>query len=462
MASYPGVVNTSKKLPPVRHQVEHVVETTCSRPVRARYRRLDPAKLEDAKKEFKAMEEQGIVRRSNSNWASPLLMVKKKDGTWRPCGDYRQLNLATKPDLYPPPHMEDVAAQLHGMRIFSTLDLRKGYWQVPVREEDIGKTAVITPFGLFEFRRMPFGLRNSGQTFQRMMDELLAGVEHCFVYLDDILVASEDKETHKKELEMVLDRLQQHGLVVNLEKCSLFQEKVEFLGHVVDAEGIRPMEAKVEAISKYPRPATCSQLKSFLGLINFYRRFINKAASTLKPLTDATKGDGPKHRLLDWSPEMEKAFTEVKEALAAATTLAHPMANPVLSLAVDASNHHVGGVLQQWKEGVWQPLAFFSKKLTNTEARYSTLDRELLACVAAIRHFRFLLEGRAFTLYTDHKPLTHLLHKQADAWSARQQRHLAFVAEYTSDIRHIPGEQNVVADALSRPLKRSSHTGLPK
>ena len=204
MAEYPGVVNNSKKLPRATHNVEHVIETTCGRPVKQHYRRLDPDKLAAAKADFREMERQGIVRRSKSSWASPLHMVKKKDGSWRPCGDYRQLNLATKPDLYPPPHIEDLSAKLEGMKVFSTIDLRKGYWQVPVRKEDIKKTAVITPFGLFEFCRMPFGLRNAGQTFQRMMDAVLSDIEHTFVYLDDLLIASADRATHKCDLQEVM------------------------------------------------------------------------------------------------------------------------------------------------------------------------------------------------------------------------------------------------------------------
>ena len=451
MAEYPGVVNNSKQLPRAKHHVEHVIETTCGRPAKARYRRLDPEKLAAAKADFQQMEQQGIVRRSSSDWASPLHMVRKKDGSWRPCGDYRHLNLATKADLYPPPHMEDLSSKLAGMKIFSTIDLRKGYWQVPVREQDIKKTAVITPFGLFEFCRMPFGLRNAGQTFQRMMDSVLDGMPRVFVYLDDLLIASQDTELHKQDLQQVMKRLQQHGLVINEEKCQFFKKEVDFLGHVVSSDGIRPPAAKVEAIRTYPKPATCSQLLSFLGMLNYYRRFIPKAASMLKPLTDATRGGGAKHRKLDWSAAMEEAFKSARTSLCAAAKLAHPQKDPVLSLAVDASDHHVGGVLQQHCGGHWQPLAFFSRKLTETETRYSTLDRELLACVAAIRHFRYLVEGRQFTLFTDHKPLTYLLAKQADAWSARQQRHLAYVAEYTSDVRHVPGEENVVADALSRP-----------
>ena len=378
-------------------------------------------------------------------------MVPKADGTWRPCGDYRRLNLVTCPDLYPPPHMEDLSAWLAGMKIFSKLDLRKGYYQVPVAARDVEKTAVITPFGLYEFLRMPFGLRNAGQSFQRFMDEVLAGVPHIFVYLDDILVASETREQHVQDLERVLRRLQQHGLVLNGEKCAFFATSVSYLGHLVSAEGIRPLETRVAAISEFPRPTTRSELQRFLGMTNYYRRFVRGAASILKPLTDATRGPGGRHTPLVWSEEMGRAFSSAKTALARAATLSHPVEGAELSLAVDVSNVHVGGVLQQREAGAWRPLSFFSRKLNPAETRYSTFDRELLACVAAIRHFRFLLEGRTFSIWSDHKPLSYALHRVSDPWTARQQRHLAYVAEYTSKIQHVAGSKNVVADTLSRP-----------
>ena len=269
------------------------------------------------------MEQQGIMRRSKSSWASPLHIVKKKDGTWRPCGDYRQFNLAAKPDLYPPLHIEDLSTKLEGMKVFSTIDLRKEYWQVPVAAADVPKTAIITLFGLWEFLRMPFGLKNAGQSFQRFMDDILAGIP-VFIYLDDVLMASPTVAKHKKDLQEVMERLQQDGLVIREEKCQLFKSQVEFLGHLVDPSGIRPLPAKVEAITKYPRPSTSSQLLSFLGMIYFYRMYIRGVASILKPLTDATKGGGPNHRKLNWQPDMEQAFKEAKVALSQAAILAQP------------------------------------------------------------------------------------------------------------------------------------------
>ena len=449
---YPDVVCSSKRLPAVKHNVVHMLETTCQRPVTARYRRLDAEKLEAARREFADMEDQGIIRKSKGAWSSPLHMVKKTDGSWRPCGDYRLLNLATKNDKYPPPHMEDLSARLAGMKFFSKLDLRKGYYQIPVAAEDIEKTAVITPFGLYEFLRMPFGLKNAGQSFQRLMDEVLRGLPYTFVYLDDILVASRTQEEHMEHLREVLQRLETNGLVINKEKCVFNQRSVDFLGHHVSEEGVRPLQAKVEAIIEFPQPKTRSQLQSFLGMLNFYRRFIRGAAAILKLLTDSTKGGGGKSSKVQWTEEMNQSFDAAKKALAAATQLAHPIPGAEIALAVDASNSHVGAVMQQRRPGGgWQPLGFFSRKLTAAEVKYSTFDRELLACVAALRHFRFMLEGRVFHIQTDHKPLTFALHRLSDPWSACQQRHLAYVAEFTADVRHVAGLDNVVADTMSRP-----------
>ena len=460
---YPEVVNKSRLLPPIRHKVVHVIETTCQRPVTARYRRLDPIKLEAAKKEFAELERQGVIQRSNSPWSSPLHMVKKADGSWRPCGDYRRLNLVTKPDMYPPPHMEDLTAKLAGCKFFSKIDLRKGYHQIPVAAADIPKTAIITPFGLFEFKRTSFGLRNAGQTFQRFMDEVFAGLPYVFVYLDDILVASKTRAEHRRHLKEIFARLKLHGLVINREKCVFFAQEVEYLGHLVSAAGVAPLSTRVEAINNFPQPCTRGQLMSFLGMVNFYRRFIKGAAALLKPLTDSTRGPGGKSTPLQWTVQLSDSFRAAKEALAAATVLDHPQHDAQLALAVDASDHHVGAALQQLTGRGWQPLAFYSRKLNAAESKYSTFDRELLACVSAIRHFRFMLEGRQFHILTDHKPLTHALHRISDPWSARQQRHLAYVAEFTADIRHVPGVENVVADALSRPADpqqdaRDGHT----
>jgi hypothetical protein len=261
----------TKNLPHSRHGVYHRIEMT-GRPVKAKYRRLDPDRLKAAKAEFMDLEKQGIIRRSDSCWASPLQMVKKEDGTWRPCGDYRRVNLQTTPNLYTCPNIGDMSAELAGCVVFSKLDLKKGYHQVPVHPADVAKTAVITPFGLFEYVRMPFGMRNAGQTFQRLMERILAGLEFCFVYLDDILVASKDGQEHQRHLHTIFERLQANGLVLNKNKCLFAVQALDFLGHRVSAAGIAPLESRVAALRNFPQPKTIRQLRSFLGMVNFYRR----------------------------------------------------------------------------------------------------------------------------------------------------------------------------------------------
>jgi transposase InsO family protein len=321
-----------------------------------------------------------------------------------------------------------------------------------VAASDIAKTAIITPFGLFEFTRMPFGLRNAGMTFQRLMDSILGGLPFAFVYLDDILKASSDEAAHWRHLEAVFSALQQNGLVINPDKCLLACKSVDFLGHHLSASGIGPLPARVQAIADFPRPATVKQLQAFLGLFNFYRRFIPAAAKLVLPLTRSLRG-GPKGAtLLVWSPAMAAAFQAARGALSFSAVLAHPVAGAELSLVTDASATHVGAVVQQRCRGqAWRPLGFFSAQLNKAEVNYSAFDRELLAVVAAIRHFRYLLEGRSFVVFTDHKPLVGALHRRSDPISARQQRHLSFTAEFAPSIWHLTGESNIVTDTFSRP-----------
>jgi hypothetical protein len=393
------------------------------------------------------LERLGILRRSSSPWASPLHMVPKADGTWRPCGDYRRLNTITVPDQYPLPNLQDLSARLHGCKFFSKLDLVKGYHQIPMNGDDIPKTVIITLFGLFEYMYMPFGLRNAAQSFQRLMDTLFCHLDFIFVYLDDLLIFSRTRKEHLAHLRTVFAILAKNGLRIKPAKCTFFASAVDYLGHRVTASGVASLHSHVKPIIDFTAPSDVKGLQRFLGILNFYRRFLPGVARLLAPLHTANAEKGP----LQWTPERQAAFQAAKAALIAAVPLHHPDPAAALSLATDASDTYVGAVLQQRRLGSWQPLAFFSRTLSPTERRYSTFDRELLALYLALKHFRFFLEGRQFAVFTDHKPLVAAVAKRSVPLSARQQRQLSFISEFSLSLHHLAGQHNVVADCLSRP-----------
>lgn len=432
------------------HEVEHHIITN-GPPAAERPRRLTPEKYTAAKREFEAMMEQGICRPSSSQWASPLHLVRKVDGEWRPCGDFRKLNSVTVSDKYPLPHIQDFTYHIAGCTVFTKIDLVKAYFQIPVAEEDRHKTAVTTPFGLFEFNRMPFGLRNAAQTFQRFVDTVLRGLTFCHGYIDDLLVASKNEEEHKTHLEQIFQRLKKYGLSINVAKSKFAEKEVEYLGYVVNKEGIRPIPDRVKAVIEFKKPSNVSELRRYLGIINFYHRFIENAAAILAPLNRYLVGAKKRDkRPIDWTIQAEEAFKESKERLAKTTLLTHPREDAKLLLRTDASNAAMGAVLEQRQGGEYKPLGFFSRKLSETQQRYSTYDRELLAIYAALKFFRYMVEGRDVTILTDHKPLQYAFSQVAEKASERQRRQLDFISQITTNIIYIAGHKNQIADALSR------------
>lgn len=306
---------------------------------------------------------------------------------------------------------------------------------------------------------MTFGLRNAAQTFQRHIDQVFQDLDYVTVYIDDICIASEDPEQHKAHLRTVLQRLSSLALKINFAKCQIAQASVTFLGHHMSKDGIAPTSERVQAINEYPKPERACDLRTFLAMLNFYRRFLPSAATKQGKLHALINGNKKHDKTpVTWTPEAEKAFDECKHDLATAALIAHPSHDARLVLHVDASDYAVGAVLQQISNGHLEPLGFYSKRMTDTQGRYSTYDRELLGIYQAIHHFKHMLEGRECTVFTDHKPLTFAFRQKPEKASPRQLRHLDYIGQLTTDIQHVAGNDSIVADTLSRIEEASTIT----
>ncbi len=442
--------------------IQHEIPVTDDVPVRQRYRRLPPSQYEEVKDHIRQLLEQGIISESCSPYSSPLVIVKKKDGNMRMCVDYRQLNLKTRKDAYPLPRIEESLDALSGAQWFSTLDLASGYNQVGVAEKDRQKTAFCTPFGLYQFNRMPFGLCNAPGTFQRLMERIL-GDQHfqsLLLYLDDVVVFSSSFEQHLSRLKLVLSRFRECGLKVKWSKCSLFQRQVSYLGHVISAEGVATDPEKTRVVAQWPRPGTVTELKSFLGFAGYYRRFVEKFSQLAAPLhalaalatPKAGKSKTARVSLGElWGSECESAFQVLKEKLVTAPVLGYADFTKPFYLEIDASHHGLGAILSQEGQGGRRPIAYASRGLRPSERNmenYSAMKLELLALKWAVTDkFRDYLLGHKFIAFTDNNPLSHL---QTAKFGAIEQRWVSELARFDFEIHYRPGRQNGGADALSR------------
>lgn len=426
--------------------VQHRINTGGAHPIRQAPRRLPVTKQEEVTKLVSDMKKQGIIEESQSPWSSPVVLVTKKDGTIRFCVDYRKLNDVTKKDSYPLPRIDDTLTTLSGSKWFSTLDLKSGYWQVGIHPDDKEKTAFTTGCGLYQFTVMPFGLCNAPATFERLMEFVLRGLtwRTCLVYLDDVMVMGRNFEEHLKNLQEVFDRFQAANLKLNPKKCALFQKEVEFLGHVVSEKGIETSDSKIQSIREWPRPRDKHEVRSFLGICTYYRRFVEGFADIAAPLHKLTEANNT----FAWNQKCEDSFRRLKAALCSSPILAYPKRQGQFILDTDASNIGIGAVLSQVQDGEEKVIEYYSKILTKPERNYCVTRKELLAIVKSVDHFHWYLSGKEFLVRTDHAALSWLLRlKNPEGQVARWMEKLQ---QYDFKIKHRPGKQHLNADALSR------------
>ena len=443
----------TKDTPGRTNKIHHQIRTTDHTPIRKKPYRIPQAYLEKVMTELEEMERDGIIEKSSSEWASPLVIVTKKDGGIRLCVDYRQLNQVTKFDAYPMPRIEELLDRVGDAEFITTLDLAKGYWQVPMQEEDKEKTAFTSPRGLYQFTTMPFGLSGAPATFQRMMDNILRGTEsYACVYLDDIVIHSHTWSEHIQHLTEILRQLEEAGLTIKLKKCTFGASDCTYLGYQIGGGGVLPEQRKIQAIVEMARPQTKKDVRTFLGITGYYRRFVQNYATIAEPLTELTRKNLPES--ITWSKRAEFAFQKLKEVLTTAPIMRNPDFQRTFILQTDASGVGVGAILSQGEgESEDSPIAYFSRKLLPREQAYSTVEKECLAIVLAVRHFRAYLLGRPFVIQTDHRALQWL--HQFKEKNARLTRWSLVLQPYSFTIQHRKGKANANADALSR-LERST------
>ena len=426
--------------------MQHNIETGDSRPVKVPPRRIPIHKRQAAEEMVDQMAKQGLIEPSQSPWSSALVLVRKKDGSLRCCVDYRRLNAVTTKDSYPLPRIDDTLDALSGSVWFSTLDLKSGYHQISLAECDRPKTAFPCGAGFWQWRVLPFGLCNAPATFERLMEVVLSGLHWntLLVYLDDVIVFGRTFKEELDRLKEVLDRMRSANLKLNPKKCRLFRKEVPFLGHVVSGDGVKTDSTKTSAVADWPVPENEKELRSFLGLCTYYRRFVKDFATIAAPLHALTKQG---HKFV-WTPQCQAAFDDLKQALILTPVLRYPDPNKTFILDTDASSCGIGSVLSQVHDGVEHVVAYYSRSLTSPERNYCTTRRELLAIVDSVRHFHSYLYGTDFTVRTDHSALQWLSSLRDP--EGQLARWLARLGQYQYQIVHRSGSRHANADALSR------------
>uniref|UniRef100_A0AB38Z1R9 RNA-directed DNA polymerase n=1 Tax=Pitica errantivirus TaxID=3078414 RepID=A0AB38Z1R9_9VIRU len=429
----------------------HKILTNNEMPIYTKNYRYPHHFKQDVHDQIQEMLDNGIIRQSKSPYSSPIWVVPKKlDASGkkkvRVVIDYRKLNEQTIDDRYPMPQIEEILDSLGKSEYFSTLDLKSGFHQIPMDPKHIEKTAFSTDKGHFEFTRMPFGLKNAPATFQRAMNNILADYigTKCYVYLDDIIIIGFNLENHIENLRLVLKRLCEFNLKIQLDKCEFLKKQTEFLGHIISSEGVKPNPEKIEKIIQWPLPKTQKEIKQFLGLVGYYRRFIKDFSKITRPMSKFLKKDA---EVNPQDPSYTNSFNTLKSILSTDQILAYPQFDHPFILTTDASGFALGAVLSQMQDNTEKPIAFASRTLSDTESRYATNEKEALAIIWAVNKFKPYLYGQKFTLITDHKPLTFI--KTSDK-NSKILRWRLDLENYDYEIKYKEGKSNVVADALSR------------
>ena len=428
--------------------VKHAIDTGEARPVKLPPRRMNEFQRKIADEEIDKMLEKGVIYPSDGPWASPIVLVKKRDNSTRFCVDFRKLNDLTRKDAYPLPDVSVSLDSLSGAEYFCTLDLASFYWQIAMDEKDKDKTAFASHRGLFAFNVLPFGVCNGAASAQRLMENLLKGLqwERCLLYIDDVICFGKTFKETLDCLEEVLVRIEKAGLKLKPKKCFLFQKQVPFLGHVVSSEGIKCDPDKIKAVLEWEAPTNLKALRAYLGFTSYYRRFINKYSEIAAPLNALTR----KGVAYEWSDQCQEAFETLKMHLTESPVLAYPsrVENEKFILDTDASNFGISGVLSQIQNGTEKVIAYASKTLNKSQRNYCTTNKELLAVITFVKHFRHYLLGRKFLIRTDHSSLRWLTNfKDAEGMIARW---IVQLSCYDYEIEHRRGDCHGNVDGLSR------------
>ena len=427
----------------------HDIDVGNAKPVKQHPYRVNPVKLKHMRDEVSYMLENDIIEPSHSDWSSPCLLVPKPCGSYRFCTDFRKVNSVSKTDSFPIPRIDDCIDRIGSAKYVSKFDLLKGYWQVPLTDRAKEISAFVTPDGLYQYRVMPFGLKNAPATFQRLINHVVSGLEGTDAYIDDGIISSDEWKQHLVQIRAFFDRLTEARLTVNLLKSEFCQACVVFLGHVVGQGVVRPVAAKVEAIMNFPVPTNKKELMRFLGVAGYYRKFCPNFSEVVSPLTNLLC----KNMKFSWSCHCEQAFQKLKAILQSTPVLMAPNFHKAFKLAVDASDIGAGGVLlQEDSQGIDHPVCYFSRKFNKHQRNYSTVEKETLALLLSLQQFEVYVSASSLpvVVYTDHNPLV-FIHKMKNK-NQRLLRWSLALQEHVLDIKHIKGKDNVIADALSRAM----------